>query len=195
MKHKVYVWDIAVRLFHWSLVAAFVANAFFTRPGKTNHRSVGYIVAALIAARVIWGLIGSKSARFKDFPPSVMGALHQVGEMATGRKGRHVGHSPLGAFMIYNLLLAMAGIALTGYMMTTVAYFGVDWVGTAHELLVNWAEASIVLHVVAVIAESRRLRVNLAKSMVTGYKEFGDLPATFDADREVESVGHGVAKS
>ena len=57
---KHYIWDPFVRVFHWSLVAAFCANAFFTRPGKITHQSVGYIVAGLIAARLIWELLGTR---------------------------------------------------------------------------------------------------------------------------------------
>ncbi len=75
-----------------------------------------------------------------------------------------------GALMIWNLLLTVAAIAATGYAQTTLAFFGVEWVEEAHEALVVWAELSIVVHVLAVVVESRRLGVNLPKSMVTGYK-------------------------
>lgn len=169
---RLYVWDPLVRLFHWSLVAAFLANAFLTRPGKEVHELIGYGVAALIALRLVWGLIGPRHARFSDFPPSPSGAIGQLRQMTTGRREVHAGHSPLGALMIYNLLATLAAIALTGWMQTTVAYFGVDWVGKLHEALVTWAELSVAAHVVAVVLESRRLRVNLPKSMVTGYKDF-----------------------
>ncbi|MBL4929216.1 cytochrome b/b6 domain-containing protein [Fuscibacter oryzae] len=169
---RLYVWDPLVRLFHWSLVLAFLANAFVTRPGKEVHQWVGYGVAALIALRLVWGLIGPRHARFSDFLPSPSGAIAQLREMATGRREAHAGHSPLGALMIYNLLLTMAAIALTGWMQTTVAYFGVEWVAQVHEALVTWAELCALAHVAAVVLESRRLRVNLPKSMVTGYKEF-----------------------
>lgn len=172
MSVKLPVWDPLVRLFHWSLVAAFVANAFFTRPGKEVHQWVGYAVAGLIALRLIWGLVGTRHARFADFPPSPSAVLGQIGDMATGRRRRHEGHSPLGALMIYNLLLTMAGLAASGYAMTTLAFFGVGWVEEVHEVLVVWAEISVVVHVVAVVVESRRLGVNLPKSMVTGYKTF-----------------------
>lgn len=170
MARKIMVWDPVVRLFHWSLVAAFAANVFFTRPGRDMHRYVGYAVAALIVLRLIWGLIGSKHARFADFPPSISAALDHLGEFATGRRNRHLGHSPLGALMIYNLILTFIGIAASGYAMTTVTFFGVDWVGELHEVLVTWAEISVVLHIGAVIFESKRLGVNLPRSMVLGYK-------------------------
>lgn len=169
---QTYVWDPVVRLFHWALVAGFVANAFVTRAGKPVHRYVGYAVAGLIALRLVWGLIGTRHARFADFPPDPAAAIGQLRDMATGRRKAHDGHSPLGALMIYNLLLTMVAIALTGWMQTTVTWFGVEWVSQTHEALVSWAELSIVAHVAAVVLESRRLRVNLPKSMVTGYKDF-----------------------
>jgi len=170
MSVKLRVWDPLVRVFHWSLAGAFIANAFFTRPGKEVHQWVGYAVAGLIALRVIWGLIGTRHARFRDFLPTPGAVLGQIGEMATGRRHVHEGHSPLGALMIYNLLLTMAGLAASGYAMTTVMFFGVGWVEEVHEVLVVWAEISVVVHILAVVIESRRLGVNLPKSMVTGYK-------------------------
>lgn len=167
---KVFVWDILVRLFHWSLVVAFAANAFYTKPGRDVHQWVGYAVAGLIALRLVWGLVGTRHARFADFLPSPGAVLGQLRDMATGRRHVHVGHSPLGSLMIYNLLLTMAGLAASGYAMTTVAFFGVEWVEEVHEALVTWAEISIVVHVLAVVVESRRLGINLPKAMVTGYK-------------------------
>lgn len=170
MSSRIKVWDPLVRLFHWSLVAGFVANAFFTRPGKEVHQWVGYAVAGLIALRLVWGVVGTRHARFADFLPTPAALFDQMQDMATGRRRVHAGHSPLGALMIFNLLLSMAAIAVTGYMMTTVAFFGIEWVEEAHEALVTWAELSIVVHVLAVVVESRRLGVNLPKAMVTGYK-------------------------
>ena len=170
MSVKVRVWDPLVRVFHWALVAAFAANAFFTAPGKVAHQWVGYVVAGLIALRVVWGFIGTRHARFADFLPSPGAVMGQVQDMATGRRRLHEGHSPLGALMIFNLLLTMAGLAASGYAMTTLMFFGVEWVEELHEVLVIWAEISIVAHVLAVVVESRRLGVNLPKSMVTGYK-------------------------
>lgn len=173
MRH-LYVWDPLVRLFHWSLVAAFLANALITRPGKELHQWIGYGVAGLIALRLVWGLVGPRHARFADFPPDPGAAIGQLHDMATGRRHVHAGHSPLGALMIYNLLLTLAAIALTGWMQTTLTWFGVEWVENLHSALVTWAELSVAAHVAAVVLESRRLRVNLPKSMLTGYKDIAE---------------------
>ena len=167
---RIFVWDIFVRIFHWSLVALFAANAFFTNPEGSQHRYIGYAIAALLAARLIWGFIGSRHARFSNFLPSPRGSWQQVKEILTGSRRAHAGHSPLGALMVYNLLITITAIAVTGYMQTTIAFFGYEWVEELHEALVVWAEISIVAHVIAVVAESRRLRVNLPKSMISGYK-------------------------
>ena len=171
---RIKVWDPVVRLFHWSLVGAFVANAFFTDAERLLHRQVGYVVVGLISLRVVWGLVGSKYARFASFPPNPAAALGQVADMATGRKRLHIGHTPLGALMIYNLLLSMVVIGGSGYMMTLNAYFGIQWVKELHELAVTWAEVSVVAHIAAVLWESRRTGVNLPLAMVTGTKTFPD---------------------
>ena len=174
MTRRIFVWDPAVRLFHWALVAGFLANAFLTDPEHDLHEIVGLTVLGLVAARLVWGLVGTRHARFSDFPPDPGAAIGQLREMATGRRRFHAGHSPLGALMIYNLLATLVGIGISGYMMTTISFFGVEWVEELHEALVSWAEVSVVLHIAAVIFESRRLGVNLPKSMLTGYKTLPD---------------------
>lgn len=164
------IWDPFVRVFHWSLVAAFTANALFTDDESKLHEWVGYVVVALVVLRLIWGFIGPYHARFSNFAPTPAAALGQMQDIATGRKKVHLGHTPLGALMILNLLVSMLAIGATGYMMTTNAYWGVEWVKEAHEVFVTWAEISIVLHIAAVVFESLRTGVNLPRAMVTGVK-------------------------
>jgi cytochrome b len=168
------VWDPAVRVFHWSLVAGFAANALVTDPEEGLHHVIGYVVLGLVGLRVIWGLVGPRFARFTSFPPSPAAALEQVADVATGRKRVHLGHTPLGALMIYNLLVTMVVIGVSGYMMTTFTWFGVEWVEELHEAAVTWAEVSVVVHVAAVLWETRRTGVNLPRAMVTGYKAIPD---------------------
>lgn len=177
MTRTVHVWDLPVRLFHWSLVGLFAANALFTEAESDLHAKIGYAIAGLILFRLVWGVIGTRHARFADFPPSPAAALDQLREMATRRRHVHLGHGPLGALMIYNLLLTLTGIVVTGYMMTTLTYFGVEWVEEAHEVLVTWAEISALVHIAAVVLESVRLRVNLPRAMITGDKVLPDTPA------------------
>jgi len=168
--NRIRVWDPVVRLFHWSLVAGFAANALILDDDSKLHEQVGYAIVGLVLLRLVWGVLGTGDARFASFPPSITGALNQLRDIATGRTPFHRGHTPLGAWMIYNLLAAMLVIGLSGHLMTTDMFWGVEWPETVHEAAVLWAEVSVILHVAAVIFESRRTGINLPKAMVTGYK-------------------------
>ena len=170
---RVRVWDPFVRAFHWSLVAFFAANALFVDDDGKLHQWIGYAIVALVLLRIAWGFVGSPYARFASFPPDIAGALGQASEIVTGRRRPHRGHSPLGAWMIYNLLAATLVIGLSGYLMTTDAFWGLEWPEELHELAVTWAEISVLVHIAAVFFEGHRTRVNLPRAMITGYK---DLP-------------------
>jgi cytochrome b len=164
------IWDPYVRFFHWTLVTAFAANALFLDPESWIHEWVGYTVVGLVGARILWGFIGTQYARFSSFPPSVSGSTEQLTDIATGRITHHNGHTPLGALMIYNILATLLVIGLSGYLMTTNMFWGVEWPEELHEIAVTWAEISIVIHIAAVTFESWRTGINLPRSMVTGYK-------------------------
>jgi cytochrome b len=164
------VWDPFIRLFHWTLVAGFAANAIFVEEESRLHETLGYVVMALIGLRLVWGLIGPRTARLSTILPRPQEVVAQISEIATGRRAVHLGHSPLGALMIWNLLVTILLIGATGYMMTTTTFWGFEWVEELHEVLVGWAVLSIVVHVVAVLFESLRTGVNLPRAMVTGVK-------------------------
>ena len=135
------------------------------------HQWVGYGIIGLVLLRILWGFAGSHYARFASFPPSLEGAREQLIDIATHRSRVHVGHTPLGAWMIYNLLLALLVLCLSGYLMTTDMFWGVEWPEEVHEAAVTWTEVSVVLHILAVIHESRRTGVNLPRAMIRGYKD------------------------
>ena len=168
---RIKVWDPLVRLFHWSLVLAFAANALMIDDDSKLHQWVGYGIIGLVLLRILWGFAGSHYARFASFPPSLEGAREQLIDIATHRSRVHVGHTPLGAWMIYNLLLALLVLCLSGYLMTTDLFWGVEWPEEVHEVAVTWTEVSVVLHILAVIHESRRTGVNLPRAMIRGYKD------------------------
>ncbi len=168
---RIKVWDLFVRLFHWSLVIGFTLNALIVDDDGKLHQWIGYAVVGLVAARILWGLVGSRYARFASFPPSLRESVGQMREMVGGIRHVHVGHTPLGALMIYNLLAAMLVIGFSGHLMTTDMFWGVEWPEELHEAAVAWAEVSVVLHIAAVVFESWRTSVNLPRAMVTGCKD------------------------
>lgn len=111
------VWDPLVRVFHWSLVAAFAVAWLTADEWDQLHEWVGYAAAALIGVRLIWGLTGSHYARFSQFlygPGAIIGYLR---DMIRGREARYLGHNPAGAAMVFALLLSLSGTAFSGWLM------------------------------------------------------------------------------
>lgn len=170
MERLVKVWDKPIRLFHWSLVGS-IAIAWLTADElQSLHEIAGFAAAALVGSRLILGVFGNRYARFSQFVRSPWRTLAYAGEVLLHKDRRHLGHNPLGAAMVV-LLLAMVGvIALTGWMQTTDAYWGVEWVEETHEAAAQILLIAILLHVVGVIHASFRHRENLALAMVTGWK-------------------------
>lgn len=167
---EVAVWDPLVRLIHWSLALTILLNGTFIEDESKTHEWIGYIALGLVGVRLVWALIGPKHARFSAFPPSPARAVHYLRAMLAGERTIHLSHNPLGALMAYNIWLSVIGIGLTGYMMTTITYFGVDWVEEAHEVIFDWLIFSVALHVAGVAFDSWRSGVNLVRAMVNGRK-------------------------
>ncbi len=164
------VWDPLVRLIHWSLALAILLNGAIVDDESKLHEWIGYVALALVGLRFVWAVIGPRHARFAAFPPAPGRALRHLRAVLKGDRTVHLSHNPLGALMAYNLWLTVIALGVTGYMMTTLTFFGVEWVEDAHELLFNWLILSVALHVAGVAFDSWRSGVNLARSMVTGRK-------------------------
>jgi len=164
------VWDPLVRIFHWSLVGLFVFSYFTGDEWEKAHVYSGYAIIGLLVFRVLWGVIGSRHARFSDFIYRPRTVLRFIGDTLRMRARRYVGHNPAGGMMVLALLAVIGTIAATGFMMTTDAFWGVEWVEDAHEMAVNVAIGLVVLHVLGVVLASIEHRENLVRSMITGRK-------------------------
>jgi cytochrome b len=172
-RKRVQVWDVGVRLFHWSLVTT-VSASYLLADMRALHRWLGYAVVGLIAFRLVWGLVGTRHARFTDFVPSPRGLILYLRDMIRGRETRHLGHNPAGAAMIIALLITLLAIGATGYMMGTDHYFGEEWVEVTHKTLVDFLILLVLCHVSGVVYSSVRHRENLAAAMITGQKDLHD---------------------
>ncbi|MGI9373080.1 MAG: cytochrome b/b6 domain-containing protein [Hyphomicrobiales bacterium] len=162
-------WDLFVRTFHWLLAIAFLTNALFVDEESKLHEYLGYAVLGLLGLRVVWGFVGPKRVRFSAFPLSIKGSMEHLRAMFYREPtDAHASHSPLGAVMVYNLLISLFLLGATGYMMTTTTFWGYEWVEDIHEFLSNWVLFSIVVLVVGIIFESKRTKSNLTKSMIGG---------------------------
>ncbi|MBT9369832.1 cytochrome b/b6 domain-containing protein [Rhizobium sp. CSW-27] len=170
VQKTVKVWSPAIRVFHWSL-ATCIAVAWLTSEGLRNlHEFFGYAAACLIAFRLALGLAGGRYARFAQFVRSPGHVLAYLRDVRQHREARYLGHNPLGAVMVMFLLALIGAIALTGWMQTTDAFWGVEWVEETHEAAVNMLLVAVVLHLLGVIHAGHRHGENLVRAMITGRK-------------------------
>lgn len=170
MATMVKVWDPLVRVFHWSLVASFAIAWLTAEDWQSLHHFAGYAAGALIMVRLIWGLLGSRYARFTQFVKSPSAVLRYLRDVITGRETRYLGHNPAGGFMILALLACMASLCLTGWLSTTNAFWGAEWLEETHEAFANIMLGLVGLHVGGVILASLRHRESLVSAMISGRK-------------------------
>lgn len=165
------VWDRFVRVFHWTLVSCVLLNYFALEKGEWPHEWTGYLASAMVVARIAWGFIGSRHARFSDFFPTPSRLMEHLRAMRQGRAVLHWGHNPLGAVMMLLMMALVLALGLTGWMQGTDTYFGEEWLQDLHEFLANALIASAGLHAAAALVMGRIERTRLVRAMVTGVKE------------------------
>ncbi|MDH5612938.1 MAG: cytochrome b/b6 domain-containing protein [Gammaproteobacteria bacterium] len=135
-KQLVPVWDILVRIFHWSLVLAFTI-AYLTEDDLEDlHVYAGYVVLGLISFRVVWGFIGSRYARFSNFIYSFTEIKTYISSLLTDKPKHYLGHNPAGSVMILALLASLFATTLSG-----VKVYGVQGYGPLAD---NSAEFAII---------------------------------------------------
>lgn len=110
-------WDPVVKLTHWSIALAVLANVIITEEGSNAHVWVGYALAAILALRLLWGVIGPTEARFSAFLPSPTKAMAHLGDIRHGRRTDHASHNPLGTLMVYAIWACLIVIIGTGIAM------------------------------------------------------------------------------
>lgn len=182
---SILVWDIPTRLFHWLFALSFaVAYVTAEADGWAGvHVFSGLLMLGLIACRMIWGLLGSRYARFSSFLYSPAAALKYFLDTLRGKAERHVGHNPAGSWAIYLLLLLGIGIGVSGLALLTAGEQFED----IHEALANGMLAVVVVHILGVIAASFLHRENLPRAMVTGCKE-GDERQAIRSSRPIAAI-------
>ena len=179
---SVKVWDPLIRIFHWSLVFTFFF-AFITEDDWLDlHIQAGYAVSILITFRLIWGIIGTRQARFLSFvkPPSVV--ISYFKQMLSLRVPHYLGHNPLAAVMVIALLSSITLVAFTGMVLiadegqgplasTVYASWSGEWMEEIHEFFANFSLLLVIAHVSGVVVSSLLEGENLVKAMINGRKK------------------------
>ena len=202
---RIRVWDPAVRLFHWSVAGLFFLGYATGDEDSALHVYAGYSILTLVAARIVWGFIGTRHARFSDFVVGPAATLRYAKSLLSGSPQHYVGHNPLGGWMILALFAALLATSWTGLKAYAVEgkgplagpqpalvahamakerhesgqrktkRSGNKFWEEAHEVLAGVTMALVLLHIAGVLVGSALHRENLIKAMITGYKQ---LPST-----------------
>lgn len=112
---EVKIWDPIVRIGHWATVVGFAIN-YVTDEPRLLHVWVGYTIAAVVALRILWGFVGSRPARFREFVVRPSAVLAYLRDLLRLRSPRYLGHSPAGGAMVVALLVMLAATAFAGLL-------------------------------------------------------------------------------
>ena len=182
---EINVWDLPTRLFHWTLallVAFQWASAEIGGFLMDYHLLSGYAILGLVLFRVVWGLIGSHHARFANFLRGIEPTLAYARALRANTAPRYLGHNPLGGWMVLALLGMLALQIATGLfasddaitkgpLMHLVSEQISQILTLIHKGSFAVLMALVGLHVAAILAHRLFKGENLARAMVTGYKE------------------------
>jgi len=171
VRQAIMVWDMPVRIFHWLLVICF-AGAWLSSESERwalIHYAFGYTACLLVLIRLVWGVIGTRYARFSQFLKSPKAVIGHFMAMLRGHPHHDVGHNPAGGLVMFALMLLILLIGLTGYL--SVKEFLGNFVSEAHEVFSSLVLGLVIIHIIAAIGMSLIERQNLVRSMVNGKKQ------------------------
>lgn len=182
-RRPIKLWDLPIRLVHWSLVVLLAALWWTWHSGRTPlHEKLGYITLGVLLFRLYWGVFGSSTARFSHF---VKGP-REIAAYLRGRPAVNVGHNPLGALsvlLLLGLMIVEAGLGLfaqdvdgeeSGSLSRFVSYDTSDWARGWHASLFNVILGVVALHFLAILFYLVVKRDNLVGPMVTGRRSFDE---------------------
>jgi len=184
---QIKVWDPFVRIFHWSLVAAFTV-AYVTEENFLGpHIWAGYLLFGLILLRIIWGFIGTRYARFSNFVYAPAVIKQYLLDVLSFKAKRHIGHNPAGGAMILALMIGLlittvSGIVVLGlegegplqFFLAGMSESIEHFLEEVHEFFANFTVLLVLIHVGGVVFESLLHRENLVDAMINGKKRLHD---------------------
>jgi cytochrome b len=112
---EIRVWDPIVRIGHWLIVIGFTVNYIIAEP-RLLHVWIGYSIGTILVLRIIWGLVGSRYARFRDFMCGPTTVLAYLRDLLLLRSRRYLGHSPAGGAMVVALLVLLGATVIAGLL-------------------------------------------------------------------------------
>lgn len=191
------VWDAPTRLFHWAVVLLVGTSWVTQHEGwMDQHVLCGYSMATLLVFRLIWGVIGSDTARFVRFLKTPVAALRHLAGVYRGEPDHEIGHNAAGGWMVLGMLALLCiqvgtglcandEVSVEGPLAHVVGPANSDWLSHIHAINFRLIEAAIALHLLAILTYRVLRGHRLVRPMITGNKK---LPATLPVPRMASPV-------
>ncbi len=191
------IWDIPIRLFHWLLV---LLIGFMWVSGKQGwleyHMLSGYAILSLLIFRVVWGFVGSDTARFLFFLKSPIEGLRHLLHITKREPDTEIGHNAAGGWMVVMMLALLFAqvftgmsanddISVEGPLSRLVGKDWSDWATSQHHFLFNIVQIVVALHILAIVAYAILKRHDLVRPMITGKKR---MPGAMQAPRMMSPI-------
>lgn len=184
------VWDLPVRLFHWSVVGLLGWSWWSGEEGGMqlqSHMWAGYAVLALVLFRVLWGFAGTGTARFSSFVRGPRATLASARELLDRRPRREAGHNPLGGLMVLALLLCLLVQTVSGFFANDDLFNEgplykhagkalSDTLTAVHHLNFEVLLTLVGVHIAAVLWHRLRKGERLVAAMILGRKAIDGPP-------------------
>ena len=176
------VWDAPTRLFHWAIVLLFGMSWLTQRLDWMDlHFLSGYSMLTLLLFRLVWGLVGSESARFGHFLKSPLKVFRYLARLRRPQQDTEIGHNAAGGWMVLIMLVLLAvqvatglcandDISAQGPLADYVGKDWSDWLTHIHAVNFRCLEVAVALHIIAIAAYAALKRQNLVGPMITGRK-------------------------
>lgn len=188
---KQQIYDLPTRIFHWTFAALFVTAFMIAKtvdddnPVFSYHMLAGLMLGSLVTLRLIWGVVGSRYARFSSFalrPTDLIGYFRGI---FTGDKTKWAGHNPASSWGTLAMLGFALGLGITGYLMATGSK---ETFEDAHELLADGFLVTVLFHIAGVFLHAIRHRDGIAFAMAHGKKELTEVSVAIPSNQPVAAL-------
>lgn len=169
------IYDLPTRILHWLFATSFLTAltiANLVNDESTNfayHMLAGLVMCFVVLCRIVWGIIGSKHARFSDFSLNPQALLLYIKGVITGNGRLWAGHNPASSWAATAMMLLALGLGLTGFLMANDSSTR-ESLEDIHEILADAFIVVVILHVSGLILHTIKHKDDLGKSMLTGNK-------------------------
>lgn len=114
------VWDPIVRVGHWLIVIGVLTAYFSGDEAKNVHVTAGYVVAGVVLFRILWGIVGTRYARFTNFVRGPAAIFSYLKSLFTGKEQKFIGHNPAGGAMVIALILSLLVTTFSGMALLAI---------------------------------------------------------------------------